>query len=100
MRDCLGGNGDGVQNCDRVMRLAGTVSYPPPKKVARGYVPELTRLVTNKIRRAYDPELLIRLLRNEPGARGVTGRARRRPQARQAARILRRRPATATSGAR
>ena len=26
IRDRLGGTGDGVQNCDRVMRLAGTVS--------------------------------------------------------------------------
>lgn len=32
--------GDSVINPSRVMRLAGTVSYPPPKKVERGYVIE------------------------------------------------------------
>ena len=52
IRDGLGGNGDGVQNCDRIMRLAGTVSYPPPNKVERGYVPELTRLVSQGKARA------------------------------------------------
>ena len=69
IRDCLGG--DDVGNCDRVMRLAGTVSYPTPTKVERGYVPELTRLLINKNAHAYDPELLVRLLRgNEPRAAG------------------------------
>ena len=46
MKTSLGGNGDGVQNCDRMMRLAGTVSYPPPHKVERGYVPEADEAVS------------------------------------------------------
>jgi len=36
---------DAVSNASRVMRLAGTVSYPGPKKRERGYVTEVTRLV-------------------------------------------------------
>jgi hypothetical protein len=40
---------DAVQDANRVLRLAGTVSYPPPKKVERGYVAEL---VTIEIRKA------------------------------------------------
>jgi hypothetical protein len=39
---------DVVWNADRVMRLAGTVSYPSPKKKAKGNVPELTTLLINK----------------------------------------------------
>ncbi len=37
---------DDVGNADRVMRLAGTVNYPSPKKMGPeyGYVPELTTL--------------------------------------------------------
>ncbi len=35
---------DSVSNCDRVLRLAGTVSYPSADKIARGYVTELTTL--------------------------------------------------------
>ena len=35
---------DDVKNADRVMRLAGTINYPPPKKVERGYVTELVTL--------------------------------------------------------
>ena len=42
LKELLGG--DDVQNADRVMRLAGTVSYPSPGKVERGYVPELVTL--------------------------------------------------------
>ena len=85
IRDGLGGNGDGVQNCDRIMRLAGTVSYPPPDKVARGYVPELTLLYAaggkpgaffrSTSNRAYRPEKLIQLLKvTGPGA-SATSRA-------------------------
>ncbi len=33
-----------IHNPSRIMRLAGTVSYPAPDKVARGYLPELVRL--------------------------------------------------------
>ncbi len=36
---------DDVSNPVRILRLAGTVSWPAPHKVLRGYVPELTRLV-------------------------------------------------------
>jgi putative DNA primase/helicase len=37
---------DAVHNADRVLRLAGTVNFPPPKKMGAeyGYVPELTTL--------------------------------------------------------
>ena len=37
-------DGDPVQDPPRVMRLAGTVSYPSEIKAARGYVPELVTL--------------------------------------------------------
>jgi Protein of unknown function (DUF3987) len=66
MKTSLGGNGDGVQNADRVMRLAGTVSYPPPHKVARGYVPEVTTLIANVNPRAYRPDELIGLITSKP----------------------------------
>ena len=33
-----------VKNPSRIMRLAGTVSYPAPVKAAKGYVPEFVRL--------------------------------------------------------
>jgi Protein of unknown function (DUF3987) len=35
---------DAVQNPDRLLRLAGTVSYPTSNKQERGYVPELVTL--------------------------------------------------------
>src|SRR5262249_11397259 len=40
LRDAFGS--DNVQNADRIMRIPGTVNFPPPDKVARGYVTELT----------------------------------------------------------
>jgi hypothetical protein len=52
---------DDVQNPDRVLRLAGTVSYPSPKKRLRGYVDELTTLAINKSARAFKVEELIAL---------------------------------------
>ena len=66
MKTSLGGNGDGVQNCDRLMRLAGTVSCPPPHKVERGYVPEVTKLNVTANPRAYRPDELIGLLTSKP----------------------------------
>jgi hypothetical protein len=38
--------GDAVINPSRIMRLAGTVNYPPPHKLERGYRMELTSLQT------------------------------------------------------
>jgi AAA domain-containing protein len=35
---------DAVHNADRVLRLAGTVNWPSPDKIGRGYVAELTKL--------------------------------------------------------
>ena len=64
LRDWLGG--DDVQNADRVMRLAGTVSYPSPAKVERGYVPELTKLYVTANAQAYRPADLISSLTNKP----------------------------------
>jgi hypothetical protein len=52
---------DDVRNSDRVMRLAGTVSHPSPKKLAKGYTTELTSLVSNKKARAYKVDELIGL---------------------------------------
>ena len=47
LRTWLGG--DDVHNADRVMRLAGTLSYPNPDKAKRGYLVERTvlKLVPN-----------------------------------------------------
>ena len=56
---------DDVQNPDRVMRLAGTVNYPTPDKVARGYVAELVTLHIRKDAPAYTIEHLIGLAGNE-----------------------------------
>ena len=39
---------DDVEDPGRLMRLAGTVSYPKPDKVARGYIPELVTLHIRK----------------------------------------------------
>lgn len=33
-----------VVNASRIMRVAGTVNWPKPKKVAKGYIPEVTAL--------------------------------------------------------
>ncbi len=66
LKTSLGGNGDGVQNSDRLMRLAGTVSWPPPRKVERGYVPEVTKLFATANPRAYRPDELIGLLTSKP----------------------------------
>jgi AAA domain len=59
LRDLLGT--DDVQNADRIMRLAGTVSYPSPDKKGRGYVDELTTLRIVKEAPAYKVERLIAL---------------------------------------
>jgi hypothetical protein len=50
---------DAVQNPDRVLRLAGTVSYPPPDKQAKGYVTELVTLYQNPDKRAYSLDKLM-----------------------------------------
>lgn len=34
-----------IKNPSRIMRLAGTISYPSPNKIKRGYKPELTILM-------------------------------------------------------
>ena len=36
---------DSVSNPARILRLAGTVSWPPSNKIERGYVPEVTKLI-------------------------------------------------------
>lgn len=60
LKTLLGG-GDDVQNADRLMRLAGSVSYPPPKKVERGYIPELTKLQATANPCIYSTDTLIAL---------------------------------------
>jgi hypothetical protein len=52
---------DKVVDPPRVMRLAGTVSYPSPDKQKRGYVAELTALRINKDARAYRVQELTKL---------------------------------------
>ena len=47
-------SGDAVQDPPRVMRLAGTVSYPSEKKAARGYQPEFVTLQNGEDRNAVD----------------------------------------------
>jgi hypothetical protein len=52
---------DDIQNPDRVLRLAGTVSYPSPDKQERGYVAELVTLQTRPTAPAYKIDALIGL---------------------------------------
>ena len=56
LRDWLGG--DAVQGRQSLMRLAGTVSYPKPAKVARGYAVELVTLRTSPTAPSYSVEQL------------------------------------------
>jgi hypothetical protein len=53
--------GDAVQDAPRVLRLAGTINYPTPEKLAKGYVVELTTLHINKDAPAYQIEALTAL---------------------------------------
>lgn len=52
--------GDAVINPSRIMRLAGTVNFPPPHKVQRGYRVEVATLKTefDDEREAVQPELI------------------------------------------
>jgi hypothetical protein len=52
---------DAVHNNSRIMRLAGTVNYPTPKKAVKGYVPELVTLASHKEARTYSADDLIKL---------------------------------------
>jgi hypothetical protein len=56
---------DAVQNPDRVMRLAGTVNYPKPKKQERGYIAERVTLKIVADARAYQADELIKLAPTE-----------------------------------
>lgn len=52
--------GDAVINPSRIMRLAGTVNFPPPHKVQRGYRVEVATIKTefDDEREAVQPELI------------------------------------------
>lgn len=50
--------GDAVQAPAHVMRLAGTINHPTPKKAAKGYIPELTTFRINNNPSAYKAELI------------------------------------------
>ena len=39
------GTDKSIHNPSRIMRVAGTISYPPKRKLERGYQTELTRLI-------------------------------------------------------
>jgi hypothetical protein len=52
---------DAVQGAPRVLRLGGTINYPSPDKVGRGYVAELTTLHENEDARAFKLDELIGL---------------------------------------
>jgi hypothetical protein len=60
--------GDAVHNISRIMRLAGTVSYPSPKKRARGYINEPVALHTVPDAPVYHVDHLI-------GLAGTSGKA-------------------------
>ena len=39
------GSDPAIKNPSRIMRMAGTISYPKEDKILRGYIPEITHLV-------------------------------------------------------
>ena len=59
---------DTVQNASRLMRLAGTINYPSPKKRERGYVDEVTTLRKIPNAPAYTIDNLIALDPDQDGA--------------------------------
>jgi hypothetical protein len=59
LRDLFGG--DDVQNCDRIMRIGGTINYPPKDKQARGYAVELTKVQVVRDAPTYGVEALCAL---------------------------------------
>jgi hypothetical protein len=61
---------DDVDNPSRVMRLAGTVSYPKADKRAKGYQTELTALKVNRNAPAYSVEALCGLRSARDNAKG------------------------------
>ena len=56
LRDWLGG--DDVQGMQSLMRLAGTINYPKPAKIGRGYIIEPVTLRTNPTAPSYTVEQL------------------------------------------
>jgi AAA domain len=69
LRDKFGS--DDVQNADRVLRLAGTVSYPSSKKAAKGYITELTTLRVQRDAPAYSVSALSALQAAAPMMREI-----------------------------
>ncbi|WFU19413.1 AAA family ATPase [Bradyrhizobium sp. CB3481] len=56
LRDLFGS--DDVQNCDRILRIGGTISYPNKDKRERGYVIELTSVRSDANAPSYSVEAL------------------------------------------
>ncbi|MET4207714.1 AAA family ATPase [Bradyrhizobium sp. LA2.1] len=52
---------DDVQNCDRLVRIGGTINYPNEAKRARGYVTELTTVYIDPNAPSYTVEALCAL---------------------------------------
>jgi hypothetical protein len=61
---------DDVQNCDRLVRIGGTVSYPNKDKRSRGYVAELTTMRCDSKAPSYSVEALCDL---RPGSENPQG---------------------------
>jgi len=53
--------GDSVHDAARIMRLAGTISYPSQKKMARGYVPELVTVLAERDPKVHSLEAMVAL---------------------------------------
>ena len=60
-----------VINPSRIMRVAGTVSWPSEKKKAKGYIPELVTMRT-EFSTDRDPQPIERMVRAFPAVKGVT----------------------------
>jgi hypothetical protein len=59
LRDVFGS--DNVQNADRIMRIPGTVNFPPPHKIKKGYGVELTTLQIDRDAPTYSVKALCAL---------------------------------------
>jgi len=67
-----------VFNPSRIMRVAGTVSWPDDKKKAKGYIPELVSMRT-EFSTDRDPVPFERMMRAFPPVKGVTTDAAQQP---------------------